>query len=733
MTSSFETTRYRRKNDAVTAIILSTACLILYSLTCCPTVYTGDSGELIAASAAAGVAHPTGFPLYTLTARLASLFASPGEPAYGVNLLSALLAALSSGVLFLAMRRVPGAAGGALPAAVLFALSANTWGHATTARIYAFGIFFLAALLFLTFEWRFGLRDGRLLILAAFVLGLGTGTHLLVILAGPAFLTLLLPFGAEQEAGAPRLNMPLLLAATAAAAAGATIYLYLPIRASQAPLVTWADPSTLSSLFDFVTQKEFAYKIATRSAGGAAAVLAEAASVIRRDLTLPGLAAAAFGILRTARKNPALLAPFFVIIAGNLFIMLQYGNREDLFVLFRYLWPAEIALTVFAAAGLEGIFEFTGTTRARLNKPESVKPPGRKRGRGGKQRADTGAGKTTGASRAVASSRMSRTAPAILAAAAALIMISLNFNTCNLRGEFTARDHGANLLAAVEEPALLLVAGDAVFGPADYYMNRTQGGRDGVVVFIREFLDRNWYCTQVEERYPGLFPPGGLTGIPAGRRLAPLAAFNADSLNIYVTFDDPGLSRAYAAVPEGPAKRLYRPGEVPPLPELARRSEAAWSRCDTARIRRSDASRDELIGQIVDFYARGLNDHGVLLSRADRFEDAERVFRRAGGFDPGNLEILLNLGTTLEQLSRPEDAAACFESVIGAGAPGSGQDGREKLFARFRLGMLMTEVGNRAAANRELRILRSLSSPQAARYAAALDAALGAANGDKKE
>ena len=38
----------------------------LYLATACPTVYFGDSGELIAAADSLGVAHPPGYPIYTL-------------------------------------------------------------------------------------------------------------------------------------------------------------------------------------------------------------------------------------------------------------------------------------------------------------------------------------------------------------------------------------------------------------------------------------------------------------------------------------------------------------------------------------------------------------------------------------------------------------------------------------------------------------------------------------------
>src|SRR5262245_8268070 len=73
------------------ALVAAAACglfsLLVYWRTLCTTVYHGDSGEMIAAGATLGVAHPPGFPLHTM---LAALFAALplGSVAQRVNVLS---------------------------------------------------------------------------------------------------------------------------------------------------------------------------------------------------------------------------------------------------------------------------------------------------------------------------------------------------------------------------------------------------------------------------------------------------------------------------------------------------------------------------------------------------------------------------------------------------------------------------------------------------------------------
>src|SRR5262245_62207104 len=79
------------------------AALWVYVLTLSPTVawmnQGEDSGDLLAASATLGIPHPTGYPLFVLLGRLASLLPL-GSVAFRINLVSALAGA--AGVFFLA-------------------------------------------------------------------------------------------------------------------------------------------------------------------------------------------------------------------------------------------------------------------------------------------------------------------------------------------------------------------------------------------------------------------------------------------------------------------------------------------------------------------------------------------------------------------------------------------------------------------------------------------------------
>ena len=102
----------------------------LYIGTLCPTVYWGDSAEYIITSFTLRNAHSTGYPLYSLLGKAASLVPL-GTIAFRVNLLSALLGAGTLSLSFRLLVRLGG--GWVLPlvAAVSLGLSRTFWSLST--------------------------------------------------------------------------------------------------------------------------------------------------------------------------------------------------------------------------------------------------------------------------------------------------------------------------------------------------------------------------------------------------------------------------------------------------------------------------------------------------------------------------------------------------------------------------------------------------------------------------
>ncbi len=72
----------------------------VYLRTLCPSVYVGDSGELIAAAYTLGIPHPPGYPIYCLVGKLFS-YIPVGSIAYRLNIMSAFFASATCAMLYL--------------------------------------------------------------------------------------------------------------------------------------------------------------------------------------------------------------------------------------------------------------------------------------------------------------------------------------------------------------------------------------------------------------------------------------------------------------------------------------------------------------------------------------------------------------------------------------------------------------------------------------------------------
>src|SRR5262245_14064014 len=103
------------------ASVLAVLVAALYASGACPTVYVGDSGELVTAVATLGIPHPTGYPLYVLLGHLWTMLVPIGEPAWRMSLFSAACGGGAAAVLYAVIRREGWPMIAALTGALLFA------------------------------------------------------------------------------------------------------------------------------------------------------------------------------------------------------------------------------------------------------------------------------------------------------------------------------------------------------------------------------------------------------------------------------------------------------------------------------------------------------------------------------------------------------------------------------------------------------------------------------------
>ncbi len=177
------------RRDGLLAGVLAVASLAAFLVTLAPELMDSDCAEFYTQAVMLGYAHPTGYPVYLLLAKLATLI-PVGEVPYRVHLLSAIMGALATALMYLVGRLLTGRRWLPIAGAVALAISPTFWSQAIIAKVYTSGIVFMLAVLGCLELWRQGGRL-RWLFAAGCLGGICLGVHITHALMAPAVLVLL--------------------------------------------------------------------------------------------------------------------------------------------------------------------------------------------------------------------------------------------------------------------------------------------------------------------------------------------------------------------------------------------------------------------------------------------------------------------------------------------------------------------------------------------------------------
>ena len=203
------------------ALVAGLIALAVYAWGAAPWPQPGDSAELATVGSVGGVAHPSGYPTFTLLARAITPWL-PGRPTHRVALFCAVCGAASVSLVALLLAELGVAWGATLAGALLFGMTFTPWWAAIRVEVYALGLTLALFALWRTLVARrtLALRDG---LLAAFAMGLALTVHLSFgpLLAGAGVLMVV------HAVRARALNPARALAAAALLALGLSPYLSL--------------------------------------------------------------------------------------------------------------------------------------------------------------------------------------------------------------------------------------------------------------------------------------------------------------------------------------------------------------------------------------------------------------------------------------------------------------------------------------------------------------------------
>ncbi len=200
---------------------------LLYLFTLAPGLLPADNGEFQLVGATLGVAHPPGFPLYTLLSKLMTWLPIAATAAYKINLLSMVISVATLGLVHLTVFRLTERHLAAGTAVLALGTATTFWAQATTANIRSLTAFFATLAIFaLIRHWQEKNHTDRYLILFAAALSFGFTHHLSLAFMGLIFglcLSLIDPVFFKMPGRWKRPFLATLL--------GLIPLLYLPLRA----------------------------------------------------------------------------------------------------------------------------------------------------------------------------------------------------------------------------------------------------------------------------------------------------------------------------------------------------------------------------------------------------------------------------------------------------------------------------------------------------------------------
>jgi len=553
------------------AAIVSALVFVLYLVTLAPSTAMWDTSEYIAAAYTLGLPHPPGNPFFVLIGRVFAVLPIAPNVAMRINILAALCSAGAAGMWFLVTERVlvgwlverwQRVAGGVI-AALLGATAFTVWSQSVVnEKVYTISLLGLAIVSWLTVRWcddPDGAKADRLLVMIAYLSGLGYANHMAGFLAAPAV-------AVAVALRQPRtlLRWRLLLGCAGALLLGMSPFLIQPLRAARFPAINEGEPTGCTSqigvgcTFSKATYDRFMYNfnrnqyqkpsLGTRQAPFVAQVemwwLYFRWQWLRDPLdSHPGLQSALATLFlllgglggyvhwKRDRASFSYFGPlmFMVTLALIYYMNFKYGSSQspelgdsvprevrdrDYF----YLWSFS-AWSVWAALGLVYVWEtiaaLVGAERVQLGSEHLLLPRRR--------------------SWMVAS-------PVL---ALALIPLLANWTSASRAGQTDTADFAYDLLNSVEPYGVLVTAGDNDTFPL-WYAQEVEGVRRDVIVACLSLLNTDWYTRQLLRRpvyeYDSLRGPAVYRGRtwkkPTGPPLS-LTMDEADAVPSVVEFSSP--------------------------------------------------------------------------------------------------------------------------------------------------------------------------------------------------
>ena len=450
---------------------------VIYFETLSPTVSFIDSGELAVVAQTLSIAHPTGYPLYTLLGKIFTLLPVK-DTIFRVNLMSLLCVVLANLLLFLifgwlaeefirspARKIVYIAMKFLIPltATLIFVFTPVLWSQATTNEVYALHIFLMTLLLYLTLKWwKNPSQKEKIFYLIIFLYGLSFGNHMSsVILAFPLLVLFLIQYKTRLFVS-PRIFAVLFLFIL-----GFSVYLYLPIRSAQNPLLDWGNPESWAAFKKHISAWQYQVWIFSETSGELSHRFADYLKLFYRQFPWYLIPFGLAGLIIMFKKS----RPWALFAALYFFLDIFFGINYSITDIEPYFLPSFLIFAIWVGVGLVGFLAFV-TKSLEKNNPAGVES-------------------------------VAIIFPLIFLLFPALNLVK-NYREQDRSRNYFAYDYCQNILKSVDKNGVILTDVWDFYSPW-LYIRYIENSRPDVVFLDKELLRRSWYFDYIKREFPEIY------------------------------------------------------------------------------------------------------------------------------------------------------------------------------------------------------------------------------------
>src|SRR3990167_2316098 len=221
-----------------------------------PSVYAGDSGDIILASWYGGVAHPPGYPLNIMLGWLFTHFPYEASIAYKANLLAAFIQAGVIGVFYLIIKKLTYNIFVSLASSFVLAFNPLFWLYAHIIEVFQLNLLLVLSSVYFLILWRESClakkEKIKYLYYCTFILGLAVFHHHTSILLFPAYLYLI--YVTKKLVLRDKKQLIKLFALFLL---GVVPYVFTVFAAFRETPANWVDPKTLPNLLRLITRADY--------------------------------------------------------------------------------------------------------------------------------------------------------------------------------------------------------------------------------------------------------------------------------------------------------------------------------------------------------------------------------------------------------------------------------------------------------------------------------------------